>query len=721
MSNTIYEVFAMIIINVDDPFSEPTVVKAPTAGRFQPKAKPRPKRGPLPAVKSTKEPSVTSISQDSVSVQSNGNVEKKSDAPISSSFTDVDSLGKPPKDGNLSTEAREVSGSAVTGDLEIDVSIPVGGINLSVDSSTELQLPPNIVGLSPNAAGFPAETPTLDASNVQNEGELSGFPDVSFIDAPSLKPCKPQTVHDQSIDKTLQDSESYKGSFVCDDADIQIDVEQLGVGDFSCFDSIDMMSEGAAASGKRAVKFQPKPKAQSDRLKAPTEAGSHHPHGSELHSETLHLARDSSIHAGQPDTVSDLSHMRLDSEFSIHSSVYQADFVGSEETDQFMTADLPQQGEEHHGEDKSYDALDSSAKSVDEGFLSGFDVNENGYELFDGINGEFHDNINSHNEAPYGSASNRDENNDVVHLAEESSQKKRPRKSKKVASENDKPARRRRKATQNPAESTEKPPKKFPRGTRRKRCVDKSLLEAPEDELDLQRVPIRELILLAEHKERQAKKEAATTLPSLTSERTDNTLSEDRPYDDEGYGFDQDDAFDNPSTSEVQKDTGYFNYQSFMQREPRARWTKQDTELFYKGISQFGSDLSMVQQLFPGLTRHHIKLKYKKEERQNPMRLHDALCSRTQDLSHFELVIGRLKEQAARDGKADIDDSVYEAGEAEGPEEVVNSHEDVAKPEQNEEDKVADQEPDKHLAESPPKSYHSEEEDFDWSEYKSEL
>lgn len=86
----------------------------------------------MPAVKSTKEPSVTSISQDSVSVQSNGNVEKKSDAPISSSFTDVDSLGKPPKDGNLSTEAREVSGSAVTGDLEIDVSIPVGGINLVI-------------------------------------------------------------------------------------------------------------------------------------------------------------------------------------------------------------------------------------------------------------------------------------------------------------------------------------------------------------------------------------------------------------------------------------------------------------------------------------------------------------------------------------------------------------------------------------------------------------
>lgn len=49
----------------------------------------------------------------------------------------------------------------------------------------------------------------------------------------------------------------------------------------------------------------------------------------------------------------------------------------------------------------------------------------------------------------------------------------------------------------------------------------------------------------------------------------------------------------------------------------------------FQGISQFGSDLSMVQQLFPGRTRHQIKLKYKKEERQNPMRLHDALTSRS--------------------------------------------------------------------------------------------
>jgi len=80
--------------------------------------------------------------------------------------------------------------------------------------------------------------------------------------------------------------------------------------------------------------------------------------------------------------------------------------------------------------------------------------------------------------------------------------------------------------------------------------VNKALLEAGEDELDLQRVPIRDLIILADYKERQAvhilfltatmvilflcmndsfdfpqlfvlsqKKNAAAVQPSLTNER----------------------------------------------------------------------------------------------------------------------------------------------------------------------------------------------------------
>ncbi|XP_043811639.1 uncharacterized protein LOC110612905 isoform X5 [Manihot esculenta] len=53
------------------------------------------------------------------------------------------------------------------------------------------------------------------------------------------------------------------------------------------------------------------------------------------------------------------------------------------------------------------------------------------------------------------------------------------------------------------------------------------------------------------------------------------------------------------------------------------------TQLFYEGIQQFGTDLSMIQQLFPGQTRHQIKLKFK--ETQHALRLSEALSSRTKD------------------------------------------------------------------------------------------
>lgn len=38
----------------------------------------------------------------------------------------------------------------------------------------------------------------------------------------------------------------------------------------------------------------------------------------------------------------------------------------------------------------------------------------------------------------------------------------------------------------------------------------------------------------------------------------------------------------------------------------------------------------MIQELyFPGRTRHQIKLKFKKEERQNPLRINEAVLSRS--------------------------------------------------------------------------------------------
>lgn len=61
---------------------------------------------------------------------------------------------------------------------------------------------------------------------------------------------------------------------------------------------------------------------------------------------------------------------------------------------------------------------------------------------------------------------------------------------------------------------------------------------------------------------------------------------------------------------------------------PGTRWDEEMTDLFYKGIRMFGTDLMMISSLFPGLTRRHIKLKYIKEERTNLSRLQHNLANR---------------------------------------------------------------------------------------------
>ncbi|KAJ0010439.1 hypothetical protein Pint_34748 [Pistacia integerrima] len=109
----------------------------------------------------------------------------------------------------------------------------------------------------------------------------------------------------------------------------------------------------------------------------------------------------------------------------------------------------------------------------------------------------------------------------------------------------------------------------------------------------------------------------------------------------QGNGYTGDQA-----TRRVQ--SSHFNYQSFMKKTPTVRWSKQDTDLFYEAVRQFGTDLSMIQQLFPGRTRQQIKLKYKKEERKQPLKLNEALTNRSKDHSHYEKVIEQLQQVAAQ-------------------------------------------------------------------------
>ncbi|KAH7857924.1 hypothetical protein Vadar_017985 [Vaccinium darrowii] len=285
--------------------------------------------------------------------------------------------------------------------------------------------------------------------------------------------------------------------------------------------------------------------------------------------------------------------------------------------------------------------------------------------------------------------------------------RKAPRKSNKSAPQKEKPVRKRKKAkkaNEDPGPSSKEPPKKFSHSTRRKRRqVDKALLDTPEDEIDVTKLRMRDLIWLAEHRERISSKEGKTSaVPS-------NIPSAGTSY----AGYDDDEIFasehggfsDDQTTPIIQESSTYTNYQTYMNKTPRSRWSKQDTELFYEALRQFGSDISMIQQLFPGRSRTQVKLKYKKEERQNPLRLHEALTTRSKDHSHFKLTHFGLP----------------------GDEEEVNPeiNEEVAKPEQAEEGEAKPEatEPDVTEVQSPAKSCDTEEDDLSsrWSQYKSEL
>ncbi|XP_028764594.1 uncharacterized protein LOC114722677 isoform X2 [Neltuma alba] len=233
------------------------------------------------------------------------------------------------------------------------------------------------------------------------------------------------------------------------------------------------------------------------------------------------------------------------------------------------------------------------------------------------------------------------------------------KKKKKSVTKNAKPHQKRKRANEDLDKATKEPRKKFSHSTqRRKRCVDKTLLEIPEDELDPQTLRIKDIILLAEYRERQAKKEAMASKTSSINGRDGDSLHNAAARDEDmgseyGRGSDDDQA-----TESVPLAPTLFNYQSFMDKKPRGKWSKQDTELFYEAIRQFGTDFSMIQQLFPDRTRHQIKLKYKQEERQHPLLLSDAVNNRTKDLSHYKSVFERLQRASAKTEQDTTDASV---------------------------------------------------------------
>ncbi|KWU47432.1 hypothetical protein RHOSPDRAFT_30857 [Rhodotorula sp. JG-1b] len=72
----------------------------------------------------------------------------------------------------------------------------------------------------------------------------------------------------------------------------------------------------------------------------------------------------------------------------------------------------------------------------------------------------------------------------------------------------------------------------------------------------------------------------------------------------------------------------FVNSSTYSKRKGGARWSKEETEMFYDAISQFYTNFEMIALLFPHRTRHEIRRKFNREDKLNPKLITAALARR---------------------------------------------------------------------------------------------
>ncbi|KAL5207384.1 hypothetical protein ABZP36_031819 [Zizania latifolia] len=183
--------------------------------------------------------------------------------------------------------------------------------------------------------------------------------------------------------------------------------------------------------------------------------------------------------------------------------------------------------------------------------------------------------------------------------------------------------------------SVEQSEKKLSHRIRQKRMKEvKTLLETPDHEIDRMKLSVTHLRLFQEARERIKGKE----IPSGPS--SSNCSSQ---FGDMDYGYNEQEIYeDDRVENHVLENATKLNYHSYMNKQARAKWSKSDTDLFYQGLRQFGSDFAMIQHLFPDKTRNQVRQKFKTEEKKHPMQVHDSIMHRSRDNLYFKKVIKQL-------------------------------------------------------------------------------
>eukprot|EP01089_Gocevia_fonbrunei_P012234 TRINITY_DN2830_c0_g2_i2.p1 TRINITY_DN2830_c0_g2~~TRINITY_DN2830_c0_g2_i2.p1 ORF type:complete len:147 (-),score=45.38 TRINITY_DN2830_c0_g2_i2:4-444(-) len=71
-------------------------------------------------------------------------------------------------------------------------------------------------------------------------------------------------------------------------------------------------------------------------------------------------------------------------------------------------------------------------------------------------------------------------------------------------------------------------------------------------------------------------------------------------------------------------------------------------------LRQCGSDFSMIQMLFPKRDRRQIRNKFKREEKENPFMVDEALHNHLpMEINDYNSILARLKEEKAKEREKD--------------------------------------------------------------------
>ncbi|EJD51963.1 hypothetical protein AURDEDRAFT_82898 [Auricularia subglabra TFB-10046 SS5] len=74
--------------------------------------------------------------------------------------------------------------------------------------------------------------------------------------------------------------------------------------------------------------------------------------------------------------------------------------------------------------------------------------------------------------------------------------------------------------------------------------------------------------------------------------------------------------------------TRFVNQATYSRKVAGARWTKEETELFYHALQQFGSDFTSIALMLGTRPRNQVKQKFNREDKINPERITWALKNR---------------------------------------------------------------------------------------------